>query len=256
VQEYRDRGYLPDAVINYLALLGWSLDDKAEFFTRVSLIEKFSLKRVSKNPAAFDEEKLRHINAEHFKRLDPMDKVRFVYDKLVDEEILPADFRAAEWHSPDGVAGVSGLDGHVDPAHKDELPRIGFIINVMGNRLTGVGDVPRLLRYFFKDDYPRDDEACDEHLGEAAVAQRLERLAGAIEDMDNFTHAEIERVVRDLAGEMGLKAGELIHPCRVALTGHAVSPDIFAVIQLIGRHKSVERLRAGAREVRERQTTS
>jgi glutamyl-tRNA synthetase len=256
VQEYRDRGYAPDAVVNYLALLGWALDDKTEFFTRESLIEKFSLKRVSKNPAAFDEEKLRHINAEHFKRLDPMDKARLVYNKLVEKDILPADFHAAEWHLPEGAIGGYTFNGDIDPAHKNELPRLGFIINVMGNRLTGVGDVPQLLRYFFKDDYPRDDDAYEKHLGDPAVAERLERLADAIEQVESFGHADIERAVRGLAADMSIKAGELIHPCRVALTGHAVSPDIFAVIQLIGRSKSIERLRAAARDVRQRQTAS
>jgi glutamyl-tRNA synthetase len=251
VQEYRDLGYLPDGLVNYLALLGWALDDKTEFFTRSALIDKFSLKKVSKNPAAFDEEKLRHINAEHFKRLDPMQKVRHVYRKLIEEGILPADFRAAEWHIPDGYNGLSTLNGDTDPSYKDELPRIGFIINVMGNRLAGVGDVPALLRYFFKDDYPRDPEAYSKHLGDPAVADRLERLAGVIESMEVFGHAEIEQAVRGLAEELGMKAGDLIHPCRVALTGHAVSPDIFAVIQLLGREKCVERLRAAAREVTE-----
>ena len=81
------------------------------------------------------------------------------------------------------------------------------------------------------------------------VAERLESLATVVERVEPFGHSDIERAVRSLADEFGLKAGDLIHPCRVALTGGAVSPDIFAVIQLIGRDKSVERLRAAARAV-------
>jgi glutamyl-tRNA synthetase len=254
VQEYRRAGYLPDGLVNYLALLGWALDDKTEIFTRQSLIEKFSLKRVSKNPAAFDEEKLRHINAEHFKRLDPMERVTLVYDKLVEEGVLPADFHADEWHTPNGFNGTAMPAGVDEPVYKDELARIGFILNVMGNRLAGVGDAPSLLRYFFKDDYARDPDAHDKHLGEAAVAERLEVLAAAIEDVETFGHDDVERAVRALADDLGLKAGDLIHPCRVALTGGAVSPDIFAVIQLIGQAKCVERLRAAARAVAEAQT--
>ncbi len=246
VQEFKALGYSPDGLINYLALLGWALDDKTEFFTRQSLIEKFSLKRVSKNPAAFDEEKLRHINAEHFKRLDPFKKATQVYDKLVEERVLPADFHAGEWHTPDGFNGASVGGGDADPACKDELPRVGFILNVMGNRLGNVNDAPALLRYFFKDDYARDDQAYEKHLGDAAVSQRLERLAGVITAVEPFGHDDIEAAVRALADELGVKAGDLIHPCRVALTGGSVSPDIFAVIQLIGRDKCGERLRAAA----------
>jgi glutamyl-tRNA synthetase len=243
VQEYRDAGYLPDAMINYLALLGWSLDGSTEIFTREQLVEKFSLKRVSKNPAAFDQKKLDHINAEHFKMLDPLQKVSLVYRNLVSEGILPADFAPAEYHpGSNGNGGVS-LNGEVDPAHQDAIPRIGFIVNVLGNRLTGVDDAVK-LRYFFKDDYDRDAESVRRHLSGPAAADRLVRLADAIEAVTPFTHDAIEAAVRGLAEELGIKAGELIHPCRVALTGQAVSPDIFSVVQLLGKEKSVERLRA------------
>jgi glutamyl-tRNA synthetase len=246
VQEYRDQGYSADGLVNYLALLGWAFDGKTEVFTRSALTDKFSLKKVSKNPSAFDEEKLRHIDGEHFKMLDPLKKVTLVYNRLVEEKALPADFHAAEWHTPDGFNGMSTVNGDVVPDHKDELPRIGFILNVMGNRLAGVVDAPGLLRYFFKDDYERDSGAYEKHLGDPAVAERLDRLAATIEGVDPFGHDDIESAVRTLADELGLKAGDLIHPCRVALTGGAVSPDIFAVIQLIGRGKCVERLRAAS----------
>ena len=97
VLEYRKSGYTPDGLVNYLALLGWSLDGKTEFFTRRALIDNFSLKRVSKNPAAFDNEKLDHINAEHFQRMDPLDKVTLIYNRLRAEGVLPADFDVGEW---------------------------------------------------------------------------------------------------------------------------------------------------------------
>ncbi|MEJ2722839.1 MAG: glutamate--tRNA ligase, partial [bacterium] len=97
VQEFRRMGYLSDSLVNYLALLGWAYDDKTEIFTRESLIKKFSLKKVSKNPAAFDPAKLDYIDGEHFKRLDAMRRVALVYDRLLEEKILPADFHPVEW---------------------------------------------------------------------------------------------------------------------------------------------------------------
>lgn len=241
VQEYRSLGYLSDGLINYLALLGWAYDDKMEFFTRKSLIDKFSLKKVSRNPAAFDPEKLKHINGEHFKRAEAGMKTALVDSILHDEGVLPADFTVAEW---------SGTRNGSGQAASPDFQRLAFIINLMGNRLKVAGDAPRLLRYFFKDDYPRDPDAYETHLRGDGTAVRMESLAQTLQGLEPFSRDAIEAAVRSLAEDEGISAGDLIHPCRVALTGTAVSPDIFAVIQLIGRDKSVERLRSAAGEIR------
>jgi glutamyl/glutaminyl-tRNA synthetase len=246
VQEYERLGYTPDGLVNYLALLGWSLDGKTEIFTRRTLIEKFSLKRVSKNPAAFDTEKLDHINAEHFQRLKPLDKVSLIYERLASENILPPDFRVEEWSDPTAVDGAIELNGVSDEAFRAEVPRLGVIINVMGNRLRSVTEAPKRLAYFYKDDYPKKSEALDKYLAVENAPERLTALADAVVGVEPFDRNEVEAAVRGLADTLEIKAGELIHPCRVALTGDDVSPDIFAVICLLGRSKSVERLRAAA----------
>jgi len=243
VQEFRDLGYSPDGLINYLALLGWSLDGSTEFFTREKLIEKFSLKRVTKNPAAFDPVKLDHINGEHFKRLEPKEKVAQVCERLVADGVLPADFAVEEW-APEGA--MAERNGSFDTPYAGEMPRLSFIINVMGNRLSGLRDASAMLRYFFKDDYERDGESYSKYLGTESSRTLLTRLAAVLEELEPFSHAGIEEAVRALAEEMDVKAGDIIHPCRVALTGKSVSPDIFAVIQLIGRTRTIERLRAAA----------
>jgi glutamyl-tRNA synthetase len=245
VQEFRRMGYSPDALVNYLALLGWSLDGATEVFTRQALVEKFSLKRVSKNPAAFDEDKLRHINAEHFKRLDPLEKTAEIYRRLVQEKVLPPDFEPTEFCETD-FEGTVALEGVADPAQRRVVTRLGFIVNVMGQRLGGAVDAPARLRYFFKDDFAREPEAAARHLTGRDASDRLERVAKVLSDVEPFCHAGIETAVRGLANALSVKAADLIHPCRVALTGGSVSPDIFAVIQLVGREKSVERLRAAA----------
>jgi glutamyl-tRNA synthetase len=243
VQEYKRLGYTADGLVNYLALLGWSLDGKTEFFTRRALIDKFSLKRVSRNPAAFDRARLDHINAEHFQRLQPLAKVSMIYSRLSEEKILPADFRVEGW-SDTPAPDAAGLDGISDEVFRAEAPRLGVIINLMGNRLRSVSDAPARLAYFYKDEYPKNEAACRKHLAGAGTAARLTALADRLQATDPFTRPEIETAVRDLAESMGLKAGDLIHPCRVALTGDEVSPDIFGVIHLLGQSKSVERLRA------------
>ena len=238
VLEYRRMGYTPDGLVNYLALLGWSLDGKTEIFTRSALVDKFSLKRVSKNPAAFDEDKLDHINAEHFVRLEPLEKITLIYDRLSAEGVLPPDFAVEEWGNP--AAG-----GAVDP-FRSEVTRLGVIINVMGKRLRSVSESPKRLAYFYKDDYEKNGEALKKHLAAEDVSDRMTALADVLDAAEPFDRTGIESAIRNLSDTLEIKTGELIHPCRVALTGDEVSPDIFAVIHLLGRRKSVERLRAAA----------
>ncbi|UCG51823.1 MAG: glutamate--tRNA ligase [Candidatus Latescibacterota bacterium] len=252
VQEFRRIGYLSDSLVNYLALLGWAYDDKTEFFTRESLIKKFSLKKVSKNPAAVDPNKLDHIDGEHFKRLDAIKRVSLVYEKLLEEKILPAGFRPEEWAgrgTGNGVTDPTLRPGAADEAaYREELPRLAIILKVMGNRLKNLKDVREKLAYFYRDDYPRDAEASKTYLSSPESAARLTQLADRFEKLEPFDRGEIERTTRELAEEEGIKAADLIHPCRVALTGQSVSPDIFSVVHLLGRKKSVERMRTAALE--------
>ena len=250
IQEYRRLGYTPDGLVNYLALLGWSADDKTEFFTRSALIEKFSLKRVTKNPAAFDVEKLDHINSMHFVRLPPLEKVSLVYDRLVSEHIMPPDFRVDEWSECRAVQEPADAEKISDESFRAEAPRLGVIINVMGQRLRNVAEAATRLAYFYKDDYPRNPDAYGKHLSGPEVPDRLDAVAEALATIETFKRTEIESAVRALADRLGVSAGDLIHPCRVALTGDEVSPDLFAVIHLLGRRKSVERLRKAAAERR------
>ncbi|MEE9269833.1 MAG: glutamate--tRNA ligase [Candidatus Krumholzibacteria bacterium] len=253
VQEFRRMGYLPDALVNYLALLGWSLDGKTEFFTRENLVKSFSLKRVVKNPAAFDPDKLNFIDGEHFKKLESMERVALVFDKLAEDGIFPADFQVKEWLSADAHNGGQAARKSVElrsPGYRDELPRLAIILKVMGNRLKNLKDASRILAYFYKDDYPIDAHAYDEHLGDPDTAARLTRLAETLAALDPFDRGEIETQVRQLAADLDIPAAQLIHPCRVALTGRSVSPDVFSVIHLLGEEKCVERLMAAARNKR------
>lgn len=247
VQEFREQGYLSDALVNYLALLGWSYDGHTDIFSREGLVQKFSLKRVGKNPAAFDLDKLNHINGEHFKKLDVMKRAELVYEKLEAEGIFPADFHVEEWvngYVANGEARtVMEREKSKSTGYREELPRLAIILEVLGNRLRNLKDAPEMLAYFFKDDYAHDSAAYDKHLREPATADRLRQLARKFEDLPAFDRVGIERAARSLASELGISAGELIHPCRVALTGQSVSPDIFSVVHLLGRRKSIERLR-------------
>ena len=245
---YAQQQYLPDAMINYLALLGWSFDDRQELFSRKALIEKFSLKRVSKNPAVFDNSKMEYINAEHFKRMSPAQKVMHVYHVLKEAGYIPGDFHVDLEKPVDLklVPGTEPLTGNGEKTGRDELGRLFLIVSALGNRLKLLKDAPALMGYFYRDDYEVDDNAVERHLARREVSERLEKLADAFENISYFDRDRVEEVLRGLADELGIEAGELIHPCRVALTGGTVSPDIFQVIVLLGKVKTVERLRKAA----------
>jgi nondiscriminating glutamyl-tRNA synthetase len=246
---YRDNYYLPDAIINYLALLGWSLDGKRELFSKKALIEHFSLKKVSRNPAMFDTDKMEWINAEHFKKLSLMEKTWLVYELLDRGGYLPPDFDVdlSKRVDLEVVAGTEPvIERKPEPAGiLDEkiFNRIAFIVYILGNRLKLLKDVPDLVGYFLKDGYKRDEAAVKTHLTGREAVERLAALADELENVRFFAYDSVEEAVRGLADRMNIQAGELIHPCRVALTGRTVSPDIFQVIIALGKIKTVERLR-------------
>jgi len=246
VQEFRRSGYLPDSMVNYLALLGWSLDGSTEFFTRDALMKSFSLKRVSKNPAAFDEDKLNYIDGEHFKRLDQIERVALVFKRLEENGVMPPDFGVEEWVPANIINGgkeeLLNAAQTKDITYRDELPRLAIILKIMGNRLKNLKDAPHTLAYFYKDDFDVDEAAVAKHLAAPSATLHLADLAKVLERIEVFDRAEIEKVVREFAEQRGVSAGELIHPSRVALTGKSVSPDIFSVIHLLGRRKVVERI--------------
>jgi len=250
IDYYRDNHYIPDAIVNYLALLGWSLDGKRELFTKKALIEQFSLKKVSRNPAMFDTDKMEWVNAEHFKKLPLLSKTLLVYELLEEKGLLPPDFdvdltKKVDLKLVPGTEPVSGgREETGEPFNTHIFDRVAYIVYILGNRLKLLKDVPDLVGYFLKDDYKRDEAAVAAHLRNKEAVRRLGLLADELEGLKFFTYDSVEEAVRGLADRLGVQAGELIHPCRVALTGGTVSPDIFHVIIGLGKEKSVERLRA------------
>ncbi|MEJ2722838.1 MAG: hypothetical protein P8181_17130, partial [bacterium] len=140
--------------------------------------------------------------------------------------------------------GGLGRGNGGEAAYRAEVPRLAIILKAMGNRLKNLKDAPSKLAYFYKDSYPVDDEAVQRYLQVTGGPSRLAALAGRFESLDRWDRGTIEEATRVLAGELGVDAADLIHPCRVALTGQAVSPHIFTVIHLLGRDKTIQRLQA------------
>ncbi|MCX5754076.1 MAG: glutamate--tRNA ligase [Candidatus Krumholzibacteria bacterium] len=195
VDSYREQHYLSEAMVNYLALLGWSYDGKRELFTLKALIEAFSLKKVSSNPAVFDLAKMEWINAEHFKTLLPAAKVELVYGILEEEGLLPPSFEV-DLSRPVDLKLVPGKEPvRVEApdaekrAYAREIPRLALIIDALGNRLKLLKDVPELMGYFYRDDYARDDAAVHNHLMTKEAGVRLAALADEFEKLRYFDRA-------------------------------------------------------------------
>ena len=219
VEAFRDLGFMPEALVNFLALLGWSLDGKREMFSISDLEQVFSLERVGSNPAVFNMEKLEWINGQHLKALPEEERVRRV-----------AEFLAARGHD----------------VHARGPEWLRALVRAIGDRLKTLADAEG-YGAFALGEAPEDPSSWVELLDRPEVGARLEALAVRLGKLREFTLESLERETRSLAAELGIKAGELISAARVALTGRKVSPGIFEVIWLLGRDRAVERLENAAR---------
>ena len=219
VAAYREMGYVPEAMVNFLALLGWAYDGRTELFTLAELERLFSLDRVSRNPAVFNLEKLQWLNGQHLKR-------------------LPEEERVAR------VTAFLAARGHDLSRHPAEW--WAALVRVLGERVRTLEDAETCGAFALRDRLETDPAAWDDLLGKPEAGPRLERLAKRIEADPEFTLESLERVTRGLAAELGVKAGELMGAARVALTGSRTSPGLFEVMWLVGRGRVLSRLREAA----------
>jgi glutamyl-tRNA synthetase len=210
VETFRQEGFLPDAMVNYLALLGWSYDEDTTFFTRDELVERFDLSRVSHNPAAFDREKLLWLNG-HYMRQTPDDALSAMFD---------------EWLR---TAGVEPDEATVRAA-----------VPLIKERIKTLAEVPEMLAFLFTDVEP--DEKARAFLGEER-SEYLREVASRLEAVEEWNHDELKRVLDELREQRGLNAKQGLHPIRAAITGRLVSPPLYESMELVGRERSLERLR-------------
>jgi glutamyl-tRNA synthetase len=229
IGQFREQGILPAALVNYIALLGWSIGASGdEILSRDQLGKKFSLKKINSAPAAFDYDKLNHINSEHIKRLSPEQRVALA---------LPVLQRHG-WQA-DPAWRVVGAE--------DTRTYLDRVLAILGNRFSSLNTLPDQIGFFFTEDYLKDEQAVAAHLnGESArrcLTALAEAVAVAMEPSEPISAACFEEIVRETAAKLELKAGQLIHPSRVALTGQTRSAGIFEVMELIGGPRVLARLR-------------
>jgi glutamyl-tRNA synthetase len=205
VQDLRAAGYLPEAVVNYLALLGWGYDESTEFHTIAELQERFSLERVSKSPAVFDELKLRHFNGRYLRALD------------VDD--LTGRLEA--------LTGRTGL--------RDAVA-------ITQDKISTMAEFWPLTSFFF--DGPADDPAARERVLEAPGGREaLAEARAALEQVPGpWTEESVQSALDGVADRMGIKRKHVFQPLRVAVTGTTVSPGIFETVTLLGRDETLARM--------------
>ena len=218
VEFYRTLGYLPEALVNYLARLGWSLDERSEIIALEDVIANFSLERVVKSPASFDPDKLFWVEGEYMRKLSLEEKTAGV---------IPFLERAGLVKEPLVLA---------------EHEKLRRVVVALGDRLKVFGDVLIYGDFFFKEEISYDEQAVKKRLAKPEVPELLSKLKPAIADAEPFTAARLEEVVRQFAERNGCNASQVIHPLRVAVTGKQIGPGVFECVEIIGREKVLERI--------------
>jgi glutamyl-tRNA synthetase len=214
VQDLRDKGYLQEAVRNYLALLGWGYDAETTFFTTEELIEKFSVERVSRSPAVFDEQKLSWMNGHYIRALAPGELAR----------------RAAEYMRWEGIPGA-------------DHPQLERAVAAVQDKISTLAEIPGLVGFAFG---PVEVEqvAWDKVMGKEGARKALTAAREALAAVEPFDEQHTEEALRGVVERLGVKPGAVFQPLRVALTGRTVSAGIFESLVLLGREESLARIDA------------
>jgi glutamyl-tRNA synthetase len=225
VTEYAKQGYLPEAMVNFLALLGWSPGSgDRELFTKDELASAFDLAGISGGNAVFNPEKLDWFNQQHLFRLAPEELGR----------------RLRPWFEAAGLWDDAFLG--------DRHAWFFAVLELLRPRAKRLDEFAALGRFFFVETIEHDEAAVSKHLRIAGVRGHLETLERAFADLETFDSASIEAALRAVAERRAVKPAALIHATRVALTGRTVSPGLFEVAALLGRSRTGERL-AAARQL-------
>jgi glutamyl-tRNA synthetase len=218
VEAYRDLGFLPEALMNYLALLGWSLDGETTVIDAATLCESFALDRISKNPAIFDEEKLEWLNGVYLREMPA--------EEFVD--------RMVPWLVAAGLSDAADV-----AARRDWFVRLAPLVSERVRRLDEVADK---VAFLFAEP-ALDDAAREKVLMKEGSGRALSAAASALDDVA-WTAVDIEAAMRELPEKLELKPKAVFQAVRVAATGSTVSPPLFESLELLGRDATLARLRA------------
>ena len=218
VLEYREMGYLPDAMLNFLTLLGWSLDDKTEIFSPDDLKRHFTIERVGKSGAVFSSEKLEWMNGSYIRAASP--------ERLA-EALL--DF----W-------------GRYPSNEIPVLPDMSYVLRIVPlvrERLKTLSDAAPLIAFLFKDEVDYAGDIVQKGMDVESTSVALEAAHSGLSELSPFDGDSIEGLLRPLAQELNVKAGQLFGSLRMATTGQQVAPPLFETIEVLGRERTLTSIR-------------
>jgi glutamyl-tRNA synthetase len=227
ILDYREQGYPPEAVINFLALLGWSLDDKTEIISREQLVRDFSLERIAKTGAIFNIDKLNWMSGVYIRQLNA-------------EEFLQRVLPFLEAGLPQGIKR---------PLSTEYVQQIAPLIQ---ERITTLGEAAEYAEFFFVDELDYDPALLGADVTAEAALEALQAANKGLQDLDSFDASSLEGLLRPLAAELGLKTGEFFGLLRVATTGRTAAPPLFQTMAILGRERCLKRIEAALRKLRGR----
>ena len=215
VGDFQNKGYLPEALFNYLVLLGWSPGDNREVLVREDLVKLFTLDRVQSSPAKMDLQKLLWMNGEYMKRLSP-------------QEFGAKCRRLLQ-------AGGVVMDG----VAADYFDRV---LALMRDRIKQWDHVVPMTNYFFLDQYSYDEKSVEKRLKKEGALAGLKSIHNLFAALDEFNAETTDKALHELATEKGVDAGELVHPIRVAVSGSAAGPSLFHMLEVMGKERVLRRI--------------
>lgn len=218
VMEYKEQGYLPDAVANYIALLGWSPGSTQEIFSHDELVAEFTLERVGRSANIFDTEKLLWLNGEYIRKTPLTELLELVRPYLTEAGFI------SETMDPDQAAYAEA------------------VVALEQERLKLLPEIVDATRFFFTDDFSYDEAAWQKIMTQEHVGEYLADLKGKLAAIEPFNAETIETLLRAQAEERGIKTAQVFHPLRVSVSGRMQGPSLFHMVEVLGRDRVVARV--------------
>ncbi len=216
VEEYKKEGFLPEALANYLILLGWFPGEDREVLSMDEAVKLFDISDMSDVQAKFDIQKLRWLNGEYIMRKTTEELLPLIKDQLLTEGF--------------DMSGVTD----------DYISKLVDLYKIRIKTLRELGD---LTDWFFKDDFTMDEEGKRKYLDKEENKDNIRIFADRLDGLEDFSHENIEKICRDIAEERELKAADIIHPTRLAISGKTKGAGLFEVMELLGKEKVIKRMR-------------
>jgi glutamyl-tRNA synthetase len=228
VRDFRDQGYLPEAILNYISLLGWSFDDKTEFFTKAELEKIFSLEKINKAPGVFDYKKLMWFNGQYIRMTDDQKLADLLVPYLEEDRIVSS------------------------PPSVDQQKIISEMIPLIKERLKLLSDVSEMTRFLFCEiETPATEDLIPKKLDANKTLEVLTRARDLVGGLDEKDDETLEQEFREASEQLEVKLGAMLSPVRSAVTGSSVSPPLFGSLRLLGRDTSLDRIDRAIQQIQE-----